>query len=159
MMLSIWMRKFIFGFLLAIMVGWWIPKLLHPPRVLPTPIKKVIESYAPPHLDPKAAQLQKITPKHDTLVKTQDKLVKHDVLQRWAVQIGSYRSLAQIQPTIDALKSHGYSVVVHPVVVDHSQLYRIWVGDLDSRSAAKQLSSELKTRFQLAGFVLKLGDV
>lgn len=142
--------------LLAIIVGWWMPKIVHPPRVLPTPVKDFIDAYAPPHLDPdaKASHVaEKIEPVAEkNSVKSNPKDVK------WAVQIGSYRGLTQIQSTIDNLKSQGYTVVVHAIKMDGKMLYRIWVGELDSRAAAKNLSLELKNRFNLQGFVLRLGD-
>ena len=156
-MLSPWLRKIMLALLLAIIVGWWMPKIIHPPRVLPTPVKDFINAYAPPHLDP-LAEKNIVEQKPVAVVNT--KVVKTDPKDiKWAVQIGSYRVLTQIQPTIDELKSHGYSVVVHPVKMNDKMLYRIWVGELDSRAAAKNLSVELKTRFNLQGFVLRLGDV
>ena len=119
--------------------GWLrIPKLLHPP--LSAPIKQDESYTSTPR--PQSRQLKKL-PKHDTLP-NKDKPVKHDVPQRWAVQIGSCRSLAQIQPTIDALKSHGYSVVVILwllIMVNYTASRLV----TRFRSAAKQLSSELNT--------------
>ena len=53
-MLSHWVRKLMTAMLLALLVGWWMPKIINPPRMLPIPIKDFIDAYAPPHLDPGA---------------------------------------------------------------------------------------------------------
>lgn len=157
LMLSPLTRKWMTALLLAMIVGWWMPKIMHPPRVLPTPVKDFIEAYAPPHLDPD------VKPEQLTVVaepKTAEKQKKQSpTLVKYAVQIGSYKALTQIQSTIDDLKTQGYTVVIHPVELDGKKLYRIWVGALDSRAAAKNLQAELKARFKLQGFVLKLGDL
>ena len=145
-----------FALLLAIVVGWWMPKIIHPPRVLPAPVKDFMDAYAPPHLDPLARHNPEETKTISTPERKPEKTNPKNI--KWAVQIGSFRVLTQIQPTIDNLKSQGYTVVVHPVKIDGKMLYRIWVGELDSRAAAKNLSLELKTRFNLQGFVLRLGD-
>lgn len=156
-MLSPSARQWMTALLLAMIVGWWMPKIMHPPRVLPTPVKDFIEAYAPPHLDPD------VKPEQLTVVaepKVAEKPKKQSpALVKYAVQIGSFKVLTQIQSTIDDLKTQGYTVVVHPVDLDGKKLYRIWVGSLDSRAAAKNLQAELKTRFKLQGFVLKLGDL
>ena len=157
-MLSPWTRKIVIALLLAIIVGWWMPKVIHPPRVLPTPIKKFIDVYAPPHLDP-GAQMVEEKKQPIELVHHEKNDVKEHQETKWAVQIGSYRNLTQIQSTINELKSQGYTVITHPVDMDGKPLFRIWVGELNSRSAAKSLSLELKDRFKLQGFVLKLGDI
>lgn len=155
-MLSHWVRKLMTAMLLALLVGWWMPKIINPPRMLPIPIKDFIDAYAPPHLDPGAKNRKNM---HMIKPITDKKLPNQDNKEsKWAVQIGSYRALTSIQPTINELKNQGYTVVVHPVELDGKMLYRIWVGELNSRNAAKSLSAELKSRFKLQGFVLRLGE-
>lgn len=155
-MLSPSVRKCVTALLLAMIVGWWMPKIMNPPRVLPTPVKDFIDAYAPPHLDPDTKHQSLAMPSEP---KVAEKPQKQSTTVKYAVQIGSFKALTQIQATIDDLKTQGYSVVVHPVELDGKKLYRIWVGALDSRAAAKNLQAELKTRFKLQGFVLKLGDI
>lgn len=152
MMLSQWMRKIVMALLLACIVAWWVPKLFNPPRLLPTPVKKLMVSWIPPHIDPNA--MNEHAP--DVVAAESNKSVAKNV--RWAVQIGSYRSLKQIKPTIEQLKAQGYTVVVHPVSTQQGKLYRVWVGELTSHHAAKDLSLELKQKFQLQGFVLRLAN-
>lgn len=151
-MLSDMIRTTIWCALAAIVVGWWVPQLYAPPRWLPTPMHKRYTDVVPPHLDPNAHPVAPVT------AAAEAKAAPQHANAQWAVQLGSYRSLKSIQPTIDQLKAKGYTVVIKPVETPQGPLYRIWVGHLAHAQEAAQLVDTLKKQFHIQGFVLRLED-
>ncbi len=145
-------RQWLILALVVLMATLIVPKFLHQTsfteKAIPLETKLV-----PPHLDP--SMKRKTLPPQDIKV-TVDPRLEKITPPAWAVQIGSYKSIDNIQPTINKLQSKGFEISVHKVNSSKGQFYRVWVGKLISRQAADHLVKRLRDDFKINGFVMRL---
>ena len=72
------------------------------------------------------------------------------VIQKWSIQIASYKQEKNAENLADKLVDAGYEASV----VEANNIFRVMVGVFDSRREAELVRSKLKNQFRLSGFVI-----
>ena len=146
-MLSSVVRQWLVILLSILLASLAVPKLIFMNDSINQPIL-THTSMVPPHLDPAVKQIKPIVSKMSMAIPQKSSL--------WAVQIGSFKSLINIQKTINQLKNKGFTVQTRAFDTKQGKLWRVWVGELISRQAAEDLNSKLHQDFGVNGFVMRL---
>ena len=146
-MLTNMMRQWILMVLCILIVSLIVPKILNFYEPYNQQLN-IQSNLIPPHIDPAVKKIKPIVQQMKVTIPDKEPL--------WAVQIGSYKSLASITKTIEKLRKKGFTVQTNLLSTDQGELWRVWVGELISKQAAEDLNKKLHDEYDVNGFVMRL---